>query len=495
MTLDLELQKHANANPYKVALEWEAGSYTYGQLNEKVQKLAEKWHLDGIEAGDRIAIILENTPEFVISYYACMRLGVVSVPINPSLTRREYEVILRDSVPKVVVTSYKVKEVIKDIPALVHAMVITIDDGGLDNYMQHEQPVQLPEANHVEDCTILYTSGTTGMPKGAILTHHNLFSNAKTFAEWMKITADDRALIVAPLSHIAAQTNLLNTTIVSGGYFYLLKRWESSKKTLQVMEEKDITFFFGPPTMYTYMLNEPNVENYQLKLKVAYTGASSLPKSIFERWREVFGFEIVEGYGLTECSPVVSANPIDGQKKIGSVGLPITDVQVKIVNDQFEEVPVGEVGELVVKGPSVMKGYFNREKENQEAFYDGWFRTGDIAKQDEDGYLYIVDRKKDVIIRSGFNVYPREVEEVLYSHPAVLEAAVIGVPDEEKGELVKAVITFKPGFSERIVDDIKKFCKTRLATYKIPTEFEVVDEIPKTNTGKILKHQLRKMYA
>src|SRR5699024_8552092 len=232
-------------------------------------------------------------------------------------------------------------------------------------------------------------------------------------------------------------------TLVSGGYNYLMKRWKSTKKIIDIMEKKGITYFFGPPTTYTYILNYASINKFDLNLRVAYTGGASLPENVFINWRDTFGFEIVEGYGLTEAAPVVCVNPLYGEKKLGSVGLPLRDVNVKIVKNEFEEVNVGEVGELVVQGPNVMKGYFNLTKENKEVFHDGWLRTGDIAKKDEDGYLYIVDRKKSMIIRSGFNVYPREVEEVLFTHPAVLEVAVIGVLHHETGVLVKAFVTLK----------------------------------------------------
>ncbi|KKK39905.1 hypothetical protein WQ57_01100 [Mesobacillus campisalis] len=495
MNLDLKLQEHAGNIPDRRALGWETGSYTYRELNEKVQKLANQFYLNGITRGDRIAILLDNCPEFVISYYACMRAGAINVPVNPSLTSREFGIILNDCSPKIIITNESVQGKLKKTALNFSPKYLITDNQSLEDLVQAGPAEVLVNFSDSEDCTILYTSGTTGLPKGALLTHYNLYSNAKTFAEAFRLAPDDRTLIVPPLSHIAAQSNCLNTTLYAGGFNYMLSRWESSAKTLRTMEEQDITFFFGPPTMYTYMLNDPDVGKYRVKLRFAYTGASPLPEKIFNKWVEIFGFEIVEGYGLTECSPVVSINPPYGKKKIGSIGLPIKDVKVKIINDLFEEVPVGETGELVVQGPNVMKGYLNRKEANEAAFVDGWFRTGDIARQEKDGYLYIVDRKKDMIIRSGFNVYPREVEEVLYQHPSVLEAAVIGYPDEEKGEVVKAVLTLKSEYNEKLIHDLKAFCKERLATYKVPYEFEVVEELPKTSSGKIVKGKLRELYA
>jgi long-chain acyl-CoA synthetase len=495
MNLDAALHEHARTNPNQLAVGWEANSYTYKELDRKVQRLANQFRRNGIEKGDRIAIILANCPEFILSYYACMRVGAISVPINPSLTPREYSVIINDSLPKYIVTNPDVYKKLVEVTMQEYPKYLLVDvhsdsfhsflQGGVPDYIAYEM---------VEECTIIYTSGTTGTPKGAVLTHDNLYHNAKTFAEAFGMTNEDKTLIVAPVFHSAAQSNCLNTMIYSGGYSYLLPRWKSSENTLRTMEKEEITFFFGPPTMYTYILNDPNISEYHIKLRNAYTGASPLPEEIFNKWFETFGFKIVEGYGLTETSPVVTVNPPYGIKKLRSVGLPIKDVEVKIVNELFEEVKTGKTGELLVKGSNVMKGYWNRPEENEAAFVDGWFRTGDIAKKDHEGYIYIVDRKKDMIIRSGFNVYPREIEEVLYQHPAVLEAAVIGYPDADKGELVKAVVTLKDESLGYIADELKEYCREYLATYKVPEKIEIVKELPKTTTGKILKTMLREIY-
>ncbi|WP_156289639.1 class I adenylate-forming enzyme family protein [Oceanobacillus salinisoli] len=495
MNLDFKLQEHARNIPENLAIGSESSSYTYRELNEKVQNLADNFYLNSIRKGDRIAIILDNCPEFVVSYYACMRVGAISVPINPSLTPREFGVIINDSNPTIIIMNDTVNEKLSNTKFDGDPKLLITKSKEFDDLLTNGPIERLMNYSYPEECSILYTSGTTGLPKGAILTHYGLYHNAKVFAEAFNLNEEDRTLIVPPLSHIAAQSNCLNATMYSGGYNYMLPRWESSTKTLATMEDKEITFFFGPPTMYTYILNNQNISEFKLKLKYAYTGASALPEEIFNKWVKTFGFEIVEGYGLTECSPVVSTNPPHGRKKLGSVGLPIDGVSVKIVNEQFEEVPIGESGELVVRGPNVMKEYFNRLEENNNAFVDGWFKTGDIAKRDKDGYLYIVDRKKDVIIRSGFNVYPREVEEVLYQHPAVLEVAVIGYPDAERGELVKAVLTLKSGFSIESTTDLKGYCKERLASYKVPSTFEIVEELPKNASGKIVKGKLKEIFA
>jgi long-chain acyl-CoA synthetase len=495
MNLDQMLQIHAKSNPEKKAVGWEDFSLTYKELNDNVQKLANQFFLNGIEVGDRIAIILANCPEFIISYYACMRVGALSVTINPTLTSRELGIIMNDCEPKIVICNQVVNETLQNTNLNVEPQYLTVNHFSLNEILEHGPVENVIPRFKAEECSIIYTSGTTGIPKGAVLTYDNLYHNAKTFAESFGMTEKERTLIVAPLFHTAAQTNCLNATIYSGGFNYLLPRWISTTNTLQTMEDERITFFFGPPTMYTYILNEQNLDKYNLSLRIVYTGAAPLPEEIFNKWTETFGFEIVEGYGLTETSPVVSFNPPNGRKKLRSIGLPMKDVHVKIVNELLEEAQVNEPGELLVKGPNVMKGYWNRPEENRKVFVDGWFRTGDVAKKDEDGYLYIVDRKKDMIIRSGFNIYPREIEEVLYQHPAVLEAAVIGCPDAEKGELVKAVITLKQEVGEDFQKELETFCRKNLSGFKVPQQFEIVKEFPKTTTGKIMKTKLRDLYT
>lgn len=497
MNIDAVLQKHANMNPEKIALGWKTGSFTYKELNEKIQRLSSQFLAKGISSGDRVAIILANCPEFIISYYACMRSGAVSVPINPALTSREFGIIVNDCSPKLIITNQEIYKKLQGSDLEGHHEFLLIDavedsfHGFLDKGSLEQ--IKIPEIN--EECTIIYTSGTTGLPKGAVLTHSNLFHNAKTYAEAFEMNEFDRTLIVAPVFHTAAQTCCLNATVYSGGYNYLLPRWESSSKTLSVLQEEEITFFFGPPTMYTYILNDPNINSYKLKLRIAFSGAAPLPSEIFNKFHYTFGFEIVEGYGLSETSPVVTFNPPNGRKKRGSIGLPMKDIKVRIVNENLKDVQIDEPGELLVKGPNVMKGYWKRPEENEMAFVNGWFRTGDIAKSDHEGYLYIVDRKKDMINTAGFKVYPREIEELIYQHPDVLEVAVIGVPDIEKGEIAKAVITLKDeADSNTILGELESLCRKNLATYKVPREIHIVKELPKTVSGKIIKTKLRDLY-
>ncbi|WP_052343542.1 AMP-binding protein [Bacillus massiliigorillae] len=468
MNLDYVLQNHAHMNPEKNAIGWETSVLSYQELNAKIQRLANQFSLNGIEPRDRVAIILNNCPEFIISYYACMRVGAISVPINPTLTYRELAIILNDCSPKIIITNETVIETLKKIEIEKDPLYLNVHSQVFSELLHNGSISSIDNTVVVEETSIIYTSGTTGLPKGAVLTHHNLFHNAKTFAEALEMSNQEKTLIVSPLFHTAAQTCCLNATIYSGGYSHLLPRWTSSTQTLRTMEDKEISFFFGPPTMYTYLLNDPNNKNYNLNLRIAFCGSAPLPEKIFNKWYETFGFEIIEGYGLSETSPVVTINPLKGRKKSGSIGIPIQDVKVKIVNELMQEVSKEVPGELIVQGPNVMKGYWKRPKENKQAFVDGWFKTGDIAKKDSDGYFYIVDRKKDLIIRSGFNIYPREVEEVLYQHSSVLEVAVIGYPDADKGELVKAIITLKQDYQLNLEEELKEYCIGKLATYKIP---------------------------
>ncbi|WP_019121351.1 long-chain-fatty-acid--CoA ligase [Brevibacillus massiliensis] len=489
--LDQMIRRHAVQNPEQLALGTERGTWTYRKLDHLLDRLAQAFVGWGISPGDRIAIVLMNREEFVLTYFACMRAGAISVPVNPVLSARELQLILSDCAPRIVVSSHPFLEKLeqvewKEAPLLLNAddpesFAAFIADG-------KDGPLQLPA--DVEESTIIYTSGTTGLPKGALLTHGNLYSNAQAFAEALEMSAQEKTLIVAPVFHTAAQTCCLNATVYSGGYNYLLERWESSQKTLQTMEQEKISFFFGPPTMYTYMLQDPQIKEYDLSLRLAFTGAAPLPVEVFAKWKELLGFEIVEGYGLSETSPVVTINPPFGRKKPGSIGTPIRDVQVRICYESEQDDADG-VGELIVKGPNVMKEYWNKPEESAKALREGWLHTGDMARMDEDGYFYIVDRKKDMINRAGFKIYPRELEEVIYQHPSVLEVAVVGIPDPVRGEEVKAFITLKQDQPAPTLEELHSFCEGKLASYKFPRMLEVLDQMPKTVSGKILKTSLR----
>lgn len=503
MNFPLRIQRLAAEYPDKPALVWKTGEYTYARLNDEVNRFGRALRSLGIGRGDRVALQLLNCPEFVVAYLAVMKIGSVVVPINPLYKGKDLGDIMSDSESSVLITATmfadNINKIRENLPAFKHLILTcgkeeaashhALSFNDLKNCQEpQDYPVSLESSQLAE---IIYTSGTTGVAKGAMLSHANLYSNAETFSQIMGCTSEERILVVAPIFHSAAQTCCMTTCFLCGGTSYLLERWVSASETLEAMQEWGITFFFGPPTMYTFLLSYPALDTYSLNLRVAFTGAASLPVEIFNRWKDVFGFEIVEGYGLSETSPVVTVNPPNGMKKPGSIGVSIPGVDARIFDDEGRELPDGEVGEIVVKGPNVMSGYWKNPGATQQAVRDGWFYTGDVGYRDSDGYFFIVDRKKDMINRGGFKIYPREVEEILYRHPAVLEAAVVGIPDALSGEAVKAFIVLKEG-QEVKATELKRLCNEHLANFKVPKTIEFVAALPKTATGKVLKTELRK---
>ncbi|MEK3936838.1 long-chain fatty acid--CoA ligase [Sporosarcina sp. FSL W7-1349] len=493
-----EITRFSISSPDKIALKNLHSTITYEELEQKINQTANAFLSFGVEKGERILIQIGNRFEFIYCYYAAMKIGAIIVPINPLYTPNEMSFIVEDCQPVVYVCEQLAKNNIETVNKHSENVkkIVVLDDKleelNFERYMTEQSGVY--EANIEDDdavCQILYTSGTTGHPKGAMLTHDGLAGNAKTYSEHLKCTSDDIGLIVAPLYHAAAQTNCLNTMILSNAGCYIMEKFVPIV-VLDTMEKEQITYFFGPPTMYAMLLNDPNIENYQFNLRIAFTGAASMPVSVHKRWKELFGFDILEGYGLTECSPVVSNHGPDGPIKHGSIGPAIEGVSVKIFDENDQEVPVGEIGEVVVQGPNVMKGYWNRPEATKEALRGGWFHTGDVGYQDEDGYFYIVDRKKDMINQGGLKIYPREIEEILYQYGSFLEVGVVGEPDAIKGEQVVAYVTLKDSKGSVDFEDVEKFCRKNLAPYKIPKKYYVLDEMPKTLSGKILKTQLVK---
>ena len=337
---------------------------------------------------------------------------------------------------------------------------------------------------------LLYTSGTTGQPKGAELTHANMSSNALVSAETLvELSPDDVVMGCLPLFHCFGLTCGLNAAVTVGACLTLIPRFDA-EKALEVVGRDKVTVFEGVPTMYAGMLHAPDAKSYDVSsLRTCISGGSAMPVEVMKSFEETFGCIVLEGYGLSETSPVASFNRPDIERKPGSIGVPVRGVEMKLVDDDGKDVGDGEVGEIAIRGENVMKGYWGREDATEEAIPDGWFLSGDMAKQDEDGYFFIVDRKKDLIIRGGYNVYPREVEEALYEHDAVAEVAVIGVPDDSLGEEVGAAVALKKGESVS-EDDLRAFAKERLAAYKYPRHLWIVDELPKGPTGKILRREV-----
>jgi long-chain acyl-CoA synthetase len=508
MTLNLAaiLRKSAAKYPKKTAIVIGDKAISYEALHAMARKFASGLAKLGVRRGDHVALMLPNVPQFTIAYYAAHYLGAPVIPLNVLLTPDEIAYHLTDSDAVALVAwegffdqaragferigSCKHLIVAKGNPADTtapegaHSMTALI--GGSD-------PVtELPDTMPDDTAVILYTSGTTGRPKGAELTHFNLFYNAEySSTRLMPLSPETVALVVLPLFHSFGQTVFQNGVLNTGGTLVLLPRFDP-KSAFQLMQQHRVTYFGGVPTMYFALLNYPEAKEYDVSsLQYCCSGGAAMPVEIMRAFNEKYRVSILEGYGLSETSPVASFNVLGRPTKPGSVGIPIEGVEFKLVDEAGKTIDAPMVpGEICIKGPNVMKGYYKRPEATAESIKAGWFSTGDVAHRDEDGYYFIVDRKKDMIIRGGFNVYPREIEEHLYTHPAVLEAAVIGVPHESHGEEVKAVLALKPGQTVT-AEQIIAFCKEKLAAYKYPRTVEFRDSLPKTATGKILKRELR----
>jgi long-chain acyl-CoA synthetase len=477
----------------------------YETAHAYAQRFASALTRLGVKRGQHVALMLPNVPQFTIAYYAAHYIGAPVVPLNVLLTPEEIAYHLEDSdaVALVVWEGFydqakagfdraddcKHLIVVKQAPTDIKA------PEGVHNFtalVASSEPMHEPVATMPDDtAVVLYTSGTTGKPKGAELTHFNMFYNAEYCAtRLMPVQEDSVALVVLPLFHSYGQTCIQNATLRGGGSLVLLPRFEPGP-AFQLMQKYDVNTFAGVPTMYFALLHYAEAKNFKLKLRICSSGGAAMPVEVMRAFDEAYGVNILEGYGLSETSPVACFNTLDRPKKPGSIGVPLEGVEFKLVDAEGKTILDPNVpGEICIKGHNVMKGYYKRPEATAEAIRDGWFSTGDVAHRDEDGFYFIVDRKKDMIIRGGFNVYPREIEEVLYGYPAIGEAAVIGVKHESHGEEIKAVVAFKAGQSAT-PEQIIAYCKERLAAYKYPRIIEVRETLPKTATGKILKRELR----
>ncbi len=488
--LALNLTATAADHPDRVALKMDDEVHTYAGLNGASALFAGWLESKGFQPGDRVALSLPNIPAFVIVYYGVLRMGGIVVPMNPLFVPREVSYYLEDSGAKLIVG-------LPGSPAEQGAK-----DSGVEFLPVTELPATLKGATPKAEVTerddddtavLLYTSGTTGSPKGAELRHGNLDSNQRTSATTLfSATTDDVIMACLPLFHVFGMTAAMNIAVANGSMLTLIPRFEPVK-VLEIIERDQATLFEGVPTMYAAMLAAKDAKDWNLSsLRLSVSGGSSMPVEVMRAFEKAFDVVILEGYGLSETSPVASFNHPDRPHKPGSIGTPIAGVQMRLfpVEGGDAPVPTGEIGEIAIRGENIMRGYWNRPEATAEAIRDGWFYTGDLARQDEDGYYFIVDRSKDLIIRGGYNVYPREVEEALYEHPAIAEAAVVGVPHETHGEEVSAFVVFKPGESAT-PEEITAFVKERVAPYKYPRIINVIDELPKGATGKILKRELR----
>ncbi|MEY8732035.1 long-chain-fatty-acid--CoA ligase [Peribacillus frigoritolerans] len=496
--LNENLKRSASNYPESIAYIYGDKSITYQELNQKVDQLAAGLYVQGIRKGDGVALILGNSPEFLIAYYGILRLGAFVVPINPLYTQGEINYFLDNCQAKAVITHVSVEPKLSEIKKHLKTLKLIVYTGAEEQESTWEHLMETgtsinaygsPYIDEEDLAVILYTSGTTGKPKGAMLTHRNLVSNADSISKLLELDDKDRVVAVLPMFHVFCMTVCLNAPIACGATVLIQPKF-SPHDVVTTIREKKATVFAGVPTMYSfiYQLPEASAEDCQ-SIRLCISGGASIPAELLHNFENKFSVSILEGYGLSETAPLVAINPLKGTRKPGSIGFNIPAVQSKVVNEFGKELPRREVGELVVQGPNVMKGYLGMPKATSAAFNDGWFYTGDLATMDEEGYIYIVDRKKDIIIVGGYNVYPREVEEVLYQHPAVVEAAVIGVPDGEYGESVKAFVVVK---NEQItMNDIIQFCQDKLVKYKLPKRVEFLKEMPKNSTGKILRRELR----
>jgi long-chain acyl-CoA synthetase len=524
-----------------VAIEYYGTRITYVQLLSLAERFARALVKLGVRQGDRVSICLPNVPQFPIAFYGALKAGAIAVPTNPLYTQPELEHQLRDAGAKVAVTldltyanlaAVRARTPVEQVivtsaadylpPVLaalyrlretaqtrgkphVGAKALRADPTvhqfkdvlGQTHGRQGFEVFRLPEAVSSDDVAVLqYTGGTTGVAKGAMLTHHNLLANAMQAWAWNEQPAGSKhsTLCVAPFFHVYGLTIGMNMTVLNGSTMVLLPRF-SVKDTLKAIEKYSPDLFPGVPTMYLAIAREAEKRHTDLSsVKVCISGSAPLPLEVQRRFEAASGAKVVEGYGLTEASPVTHCNPVFGERRTGTIGLPMPGTDSAIVReDTWDFLPPSEQGEIVVRGPQVMRGYWNRPDETANVLRDGWLKTGDIGVMSEDGYFTIVDRAKDIIIAGGLKIFPREVDEVLYAHPKVLEAAAVGVPDEYRGETVRAFVVVKPG-ETLTEEELREYCKQNLAPYKVPKQFEFRDALPKTLVGKVLRRALREEY-
>ncbi|MFO7631619.1 MAG: long-chain fatty acid--CoA ligase [Caldilinea sp.] len=506
---------------------------TYRELDELSDRFAAALTAQGIKKGSRVSIMLPNCPQQVVCYFGVLKAGAIVVNTNPTYPPHELEPLMRASGVEAIITLSGLHDRVKQIQPNTAIKTIILTD--LSDYVMglfrktvnkqlatQGMYAQVPSGNGVfyykdligrypakapavqfdaaaDTAVFQFTGGTTGIPKAAELTHRNLVANTVQMNAWFTAVSpgNEKVLLALPAFHVYGMTVAMLFGVSTGSEIVLVPNPRDTNHILDILAKEHITLYPGVPAMYIAIINHPRVTEYDLRsIKACLSGGSALPVEVAQKFDEITGGNLVEGFGMSESSPVATANPIMGRVKYGSIGIPISSTEVAIVSLEPDEsghykfLEGGEEGELVVRGPQVMKGYYNNPEETAKTIdADGWLHTGDIAKMDEDGYFYIVDRKKDLIIASGFNIVPREVEEVLFMHPKVMEAAVVGIPDPKRGETVKAFVVMKQG-QTATVEDIRDFCKENLAPYKVPTFVEFRDELPKTQVGKVLRRVL-----
>lgn len=492
-SLSANLVASKNRHPGRTALRCDDLQFTFAEFDSAAGRVATLLEQAGIEPGDRVGVMLPNTPAFAIAFYGIMYRGAIAVPMNPLLKAREVAYYLSNSGAKALFATPAFASEATAGAAEVGAQCWIVDDGALMKLIAdlpgQDSPVERGENDLA---VILHTSGTTGKPKGAMLTHGNLGRNAEVGVRTLVETGpDDVVMGCLPLFHVFGLTCGLNGAVLAGAMLTLIPRFDP-RKALEVVERDAVTVFEGVPTMYSALLsfaNEAGRESTR-SLRTCVSGGAALPVQVLADFEIAFGCTVLEGYGLTESSPAAAFNHPHRLRKAGSIGTPIEGVQMRVVDLDGVEVPQGQAGEIQIRGHNVMKGYWNLPDATKATITrDGWLATGDVGRVDEDGYFYIVDRTKDLIIRGGYNVYPREIEEVLYEHPAVAEAAVIGIPHDSLGEEVGAAVALK---KDAIADpdELREYVKARVAAYKYPRQIWLVDALPKGSTGKLLKREI-----
>ena len=508
----LEAQVERSPDKQFLFLESDGRAFTYRQFDDEVNRATATLLGLGARKGDRVSLLLTNRAEYLIFYFACFKIGAWAAPVNALLKPQEVEFIIANSETSIAVTQPDLlphlDEARKHVASL--CAVIVIEDSGQwsvlagsgsgvrssgfrvqRSQLDPEPGTPNSELGLTDEAVIIYTSGTTGKPKGVLLTHGNLLSNAQQIAEWLRLTADDRSLIVMPLFHVNGLMTTAMATLWAGGSMVLGPRFSASRHW-ETIARYGVTYFGSVATMLS-MLNHKYPEGLPAELDVsrfrfALCGSAPVPVKVLKTFESLFKFPVIEGYGLSESTCRATFNPIDERRRVGSVGLPIGN-EMRVFDDNDRELGPRQVGEIVLRGPNIMKGYYKNEAATREAFRSGWFHTGDLGYRNEDGFFYVVDRKSDLIIRAGENIYPREIDEVLYQHPQVKDAVTVGLPDQLYGEEVTSFIVLREG-EETTEQEIIEFCRERLADFKCPKSVEFVDDIPKGPTGKLLKREL-----
>lgn len=489
--------------PGKIAFHFRDKEYSYQYTNQMINRVATALSQLGVRKGDRVSLWLPNSIEFVWTFYAVLKLGAIVVPMNILFKEGEVTHILSNSGARVLVTTLDCKEIVQTISDKIPSLEHVIFTGCHENppvapnvrthcwsfIEEQEDGHMLMDLSPDDIAAILYTSGTTGKPKGVMLSHANLLLNAEYYAYNIGLTDTYVGCIVTPMSHLLVLMAGVLMIPLKGAECYIFERFDA-ELVARAIVEKQINYFIGVPSMYYMFLGLPLRPEFDMScLKICITSGAQMPLEVRRRFEERYQTTTIQAYGQTETSPCISTDSVHKERRFESVGYPLPGLKVRIVDDEGKDVPVGSPGEIIVTGHCVMKGYWNNPKVTLETIRDGWLYTGDIGKLDEDGYLYLLDRKKDVIISGGYNIYPVEVENVLYQHPAVLEAAVIRKPDERLGEIPAAYVVVKQGQSVSD-DELKEHCRRMLAIYKCPREITFIDEIPKGPTGKLLKRKL-----